>query len=460
MKNEHILADNNIKKLLIKLSTPAAAGMMVMALYNVVDTIFVGRGVGPLAIAGLSIVFPVQMIVLAIGQMIGIGSASVISRSLGAGDTEKANNVLGSAVTFTFIISLIITISGLIFIDPLLKLFGVTSIIYPYAFDYMKIILLGTLFFAFAMATNNIIRSEGQAKVAMKSMMIGAGLNILFDPIFIFVFDMGVMGAAYASVISQIIAVIYVIFFLQSGKSTLHLKFCCLGFDFKIVREFVAIGFSAFARHVAGSLIFIVVNNTLKVYNGDMAIAAYGIIIRLLRFLFMPMFGIAQGLQPIVGYNYGAGRIDKVQEANKIAITTASIIAFSGFAITQLFSRAMVGIFTDDVELIELGSNALRLMVLAVPLIGFQMVGTVIFQALGKSLPALVLSMSREIIILIPLVLILPGFWGINGVWLASPISDILSFIFTAILFYRLVKELNKQIEKAPFLELGSAGTN
>jgi MATE family, multidrug efflux pump len=450
MKNEHILANDDIKKLLLKLSLPATAGMMVMALYNVVDTIFVGRGVGTLAIAGLSIVFPVQMVVLAIGQMIGLGSASVISRSLGAGDKEKANRVLGSAVTFTFIISLLMTISGLIFIDPLLKIFGVTPAIYPYAYDYMKIILLGTLFFAFAMSTNNIIRSEGQAKVAMTSMIIGAGLNIILDPIFIFVFDMGVMGAAVASVLAQIVAVIYVIFFFQSGKSTLHLKFCCLGLDLKLIKEVVTIGFSAFARHIAGSLIFIAVNNTLKVYGGDMSIAAYGIIMRLLRFLFMPMFGIAQGLQPIVGFNYGARRIEKVQKAYKIAITSASVLALSGFIIIQLFSRLLFGIFTDDKELIEIGSNAIRLMVLAVPLVGFQMVGTVVFQALGKALPALILSMSREIIILIPLILILPGFMGINGVWYASPISDVLSFTFTAIMFYRLVKELDNEHKIEP----------
>lgn len=442
MKKEHILADENIKKLLLKLSIPATVGMVMMALYNVVDTIFVGRGVGPLAIAGLSIVFPVQMTVLAIGQLIGLGSASVISRSLGAGDLQKAGKVLGIAVTFALIISLFITVIGLIFIDPLLKIFGVTATIYPYAYDYMQIILLGSALFTFAMTSNNIMRSEGQAKYAMLTMVIGAGLNILLDPIFIFGFKMGVRGAAWATVLAQFIAVIYILLFFNSGKSTLHLKFRQLGLNYQILKEVTIIGFSAFARHVSFSFIFIAVNNTLKVYGGDLSIAAYGIIIRLLRFLFMPMFGIAQGLQPIVGFNYGAGRLDKVFKVNKIAITYASLLSFSGFAIIQLFSRTLFSVFTSDSELIELGSNALRLMVLAVPLVGFQMVGTVIFQALGRALPALILSMSREIIILIPLVLILPGFLGINGVWYASPISDAMSFTLTFILFYKLVKQL------------------
>ncbi|KQC09055.1 MAG: MATE family efflux transporter [Candidatus Cloacimonas sp. SDB] len=449
MKEKHILANDDIKKLLFKLSLPATAGMIVMALYNVVDTIFIGRSVGSLGIAGLSIVFPVQMMVLALGQMIGLGSASVISRSLGAGEREKARRVLGTTATFTLIISVFLTLLGLIFIDPLLKIFGVTETIYPYSYDYMRIILLGTFFFAFAMNSNHVIRSEGQAKYAMLAMMLGAGLNIILDPIFIFALDMGVKGAATATVLAQIVAVIYVIIFFQSKKSTLHLNFRSLGLNFKLLQEIIKIGFSAFARHVSGSLIFIVVNNTLKLYNGDIAIAAYGIIMRLFRFLLMPMFGIAQGLQPIVGFNYGAGKIDKLQKAYKTAIIYASIISFSGFMVIQLFSRTLFGIFTSDPELIELGSNAIRIMVLAVPLIGFQMIGTVVFQALGKALPALILSMSRELIILIPLILILPRFYGLNGVWYASPISDILSFSLTAVLFYRLIKQLDNEQESA-----------
>jgi len=438
----HVLADDNIRKLLIKLSVPAMTGMLVMALYNIVDTIFVGRGVGTLGIAGLSIVFPVQMIVLAIGQMFGIGSASVISRSLGEGDIAKANRVLATIFVFTLIIAAIITCLALVFIDPLLRLFGATEAIFPYAKSYMSIIIFGSVLFITAMTSNNIIRSEGQAKTAMLSMILGAGLNIIFDPIFIFVFKMGVAGAAAASVLAQFIAVIYVLVFFQSGKSTLHFRWRSFCLDFAIFWEVVKIGFSSFTRHIAGSLVFIIVNNTLAVYGGDLAIAAYGIIVRFLRLIFMPIFGIAQGLQPIVGYNYGAKKPAKILKALKIGLIYSSIVSTAGLLLIQLFPHFFITIFSADEELIMIGSKALRMMTLAIPIVGFQIIGATMFQALGKALPALFLSMSREILLLIPLVILLPNFWGVTGVWAASPISDVASALLSFILLYKLVNKL------------------
>jgi len=441
MKN-HVLADDNIRKLLIKLSVPAMTGMLVMALYNIVDTIFVGRGVGTLGIAGLSIVFPVQMIVLAIGQMFGIGSASVISRSLGEGDVAKANRVLATIFVFTLIISAIITSLALIFIDPLLRLFGATEAIFPYAKSYMGIIIFGSVLFITAMTSNNIIRSEGQAKTAMLAMIIGAGLNIIFDPIFIFVFKMGVAGAAAASVLAQLIAVIYVIAFFQSGKSTLHFRWRSFCLDFSIFWEVVKIGFSSFTRHVAGSIVFIIVNNTLAIFGGDLAIAAYGIIIRFLRLIFMPIFGIAQGMQPIVGYNYGAKRPGKILAVLKIALIYSSIVSIFGLLLIQLFPHFFISIFSADEELIIIGAKALRIMTLAIPIVGFQIIGATMFQALGKALPALFLSMSREILLLIPMVLLLPKFWGVTGVWAASPLSDLAAAVLSFLLLFKLVKKL------------------
>lgn len=441
MKN-HVLADDNIKKLLIKLSVPAMTGMLVMALYNIVDTIFVGRGVGTLGIAGLSIVFPVQMIVLAIGQMFGIGSASVISRSLGEGDVAKANRVLATIFVFTIIISAIITTLALIFIDPLLRLFGATDAIFPYAKSYMSIIIFGSIFFITAMTSNNIIRSEGQAKTAMLAMIIGAGLNIIFDPIFIFVFKMGVAGAAAASVLAQFIAVVYVLVFFQSGKSTLHFRWRSFCLDFAIFWEVIKIGFSSFTRHIAGSIVFIIVNNTLAIYGGDLAIAAYGIIIRFLKLIFMPIFGIAQGLQPIVGYNFGANKPGKILKTLKIALIYSTIVSIFGLFLIQLFPHFFISIFSADEELIVIGSRALRMMTLAIPFVGFQIIGATMFQALGKALPALFLSMSREILLLIPMVLLLPKFWGVTGVWVAAPISDVASAVLSLVLLLKLVKKL------------------
>jgi len=453
MQNNNVLADRDIKKLLFKLSLPATAGMIVMALYNVVDTIFVGRGVGALGIAGLSIVFPIQMIVMAFGQLLGMGGASVVSRSLGEGNIRKANSVVGTIFSSTLIFSVIITIGFLVFKEQLLILFGASEGIYPYAKDYYEIIVFASILFITAMSINNLVRAEGHAKVAMNTMVIGAVLNIILDPIFIFTFNMGVRGAAWATVISQFIAVVYIIRFINSGKSILKIKIEHLKVKLPILKEIFAIGISSFMRNVAGSLVFALFNRALGANGGDLAIAAYGIVQRFLRLLVMPTIGIAQGMQPIAGYNYGAGRFDKVREVNKIAIIWATCVASFGFFVAQLFPSQMMMIFTDDPELIAMGANAMRLMMLLIPVVGFHIVGTTIFQALGKALPSFILSMSREILFLIPLILVLPKFWGLNGIWLTMPISDILSFILTAIMFYNLVKHLKKQGE--PSLQTG-----
>jgi len=444
MPNEHLLADNNIKRLLFKLSVPAITGMFVMALYNIVDTIFVGRGIGHLGIAGLSIVFPIQMIVMAIGLLFGIGGASVVSRSLGEENVEKANCVVGTVFASTLIISFVITSAALIFKEQLLMLFGASEYIYPYAKDYYEIIIFCSILFIASMSCHHLVRAEGHAKVAMISMIIGAGSNIILDPIFIFTLKMGVRGAAIATVIAQFLSVVYVIAFMNSGKSILKFNFQHFTIRLNILREVVAIGFSSFARNVAGSLVFTLFNHALGNFGGDLAIAAYGIVQRFVRFLVMPSIGIAQGLQPIAGYNYGAGRFDKVQQVNTIAIIWATCIATLGFILAQLFSRPMMMIFTNDPELISMGSTAMRTMMLLIPLVGFQMVGTTIFQALGKALPSIVLSMSREILFLIPLILFIPQLLGLNGVWVTMPISDFLSFWLTFVFYRNLVKHLKK----------------
>lgn len=442
MQNNHILSESNIKKLLIKLSLPAITGMFVMALYNIVDTIFVGRGVGALGIAGLAIVFPLQMIIMAIGQLLGIGAASIISRSLGAGDLERSNQVLGTIIFVVIIISFIITTIGLVFSKQFLILFGASETIFPYALDYYRIIIFGSILFITAMSCNNILRAEGQAKTAMLVMIIGAVLNIILDPIFIFTFKMGIRGAALATVLSKCVSVLYLLVFLQSGKSTLRILLKHFKIDFAILRKIFAIGISSFVRLAAGSFVFAIVNNKLGFYGGDVAIAAYGIVMRFARFLIMSLIGIAQGLQPISGFNYGAKRFDKVKEVVRLAIIYSSIIAFTGWAILELFARTLIGIFTNDVALIETGSHALRIMMLVLPFIAFQIIGTTLFQSLGKAVQSLILSMSRQILFLVPLVLILPKLLGLNGVWIASPISDILSVLLTLIVFYRLIKQM------------------
>ncbi|KAB3534003.1 MATE family efflux transporter [Alkaliphilus pronyensis] len=443
-KHSKILGSEGIGKLLLRLSAPAVAGMMVQALYNLVDTIFVGRGVGTMAIAGLAIAFPLQMLGLAIAQAIGIGGASIISRSLGSGDTEKAEKAMGNIFSLIIVISLVLTILGLAFIEPILMVFGATDSILPYAMEYMRVILLGTVLFTFAVASNSVLRAEGNAKMAMYTMLISAGLNIILDPIFIFVFNMGIRGAAIATVLAQATTAVYLVIYFMTGKSTLKFKMKNLKPDIKIILETFAIGSSAFARQAAGSIMAIILNNSLAFYGGDITIAAFGVINRLLMFTFMPLFGIVQGMQPIVGYNYGAKKLSRVKATIKLSIVITTLLATIGFLMLMVFPRFFMEIFSDDTELIELSIGAVRIIVLGVPFIGLQVVGASMFQSIGKALPSLILSMSRQILFLIPLVLTLPIYFDLLGIWLAFPLADVLSTVVTMVFMSKELKIISK----------------
>jgi len=437
------LGEEKISKLLVNLSLPATIGMMVNALYNLVDTIFVGRGVGALAIGGLTIAFPIQMIIMAFAQMIGIGAASAISRSLGAKDIEKADYVAGNSFLLIVILSSIIAAIGLTFTEPMLRLFGATDTILPYAKDYITIILWGSIFFSFAMSSNNLIRAEGNAKVAMATMLIGAILNIILDPIFIFVFKMGVKGAALATVISKFVSFLYVLTYLYSGKSSLKVKLHHLKPKMRIMTEILTVGFASFARHATGSVVAIVVNNSLRIFGGDMALIIVGIVHRVTMFVFMPLFGVVQGMQPIVGFNYGAKKLDRVKETLKLSLITTTVIATFGWLLVQLFPFAIISVFTREPEIIEKGSTIMRIVISVIPLIGIQIVAAALFQSLGKAVPSLILALLRQVLLFIPLVIILPRVLGLGllGIWIAYPAADILSVVFT-VLFLR--SELKK----------------
>ncbi len=439
------LGEERISKLLINLSVPATIGMMVNALYNLVDTIFVGRGVGALAIGGLTIAFPIQMVIMAFAQMIGIGAASAISRSLGAKDIERADYVAGNSFLLIVILSSIIAAIGLIFTEPMLRFFGSTDTILPYAKDYITIILWGSIFFSFAMSSNNLIRAEGNAKVAMATMLIGAILNIILDPIFIFVFKMGVKGAALATVISKFVSFIYVLTYLYSGKSSLKVKLHHLKPKLRIMIEILTVGFASFARHVAGSVVAIVVNNSLRIFGGDMALIIIGILHRVIMFVFMPLFGVVQGMQPIVGFNYGAKKLDRVKETLKLSLITTTAIATFGWLIIELFPFAIISIFTREPEIIEKGTTIMRIVISVIPLIGIQIVGATLFQALGKAVPSLILALLRQVLLFIPLIIILPRVLGLGllGIWIAYPAADILSVVLTVIFLRNELKKMN-----------------
>ncbi len=433
-----------IGKLLARLSVPAMIGMIVNALYNLVDTIFVGQGVGPLAIAALSIGFPIQMLIGAFAQMYGVGAASIVSRKLGEKDPEAAAAAAGTAITATIITGVIITVVGLLFLEPILIFFGATYDIVPYAVEYMSVILLGASFLSVSMCVNNLARAEGQAKFAMMVMVVGTGLNLILDPIFIFGFGLGIRGAAIATVISQISSATLAISFLVRKKSILPLKRRSFKISFPILRETSVLGMSTFVRQTGTSAMAMSVNNMLGLYGNGMSIAAYGMISKLMVFFLMPIFGIVQGFQPIAGYNYGAKQFDRVKKVLYLGMAVATVMGSFATIVVEAFPRLLLSMFTSDQSLIDLAAPALRIVMITMPLIGVQAIGSTLFQSIGKAFPALFLGLSRQFIFLIPLVLLLPGFIGIDGVWYAFPIADILATLITAIWLFYEVRHLNK----------------
>ncbi len=439
------LANEPIKTLLWKLSLPAMAGMFVMTLYNVVDMIFVGRGVGALAIAGVSIVFPVQMFTMAVGMMVGIGTASLISRSLGAGDMKRAERALGNAIFLILVLGGTLTIVGLAKSTFFLRLFGATDDVFPYAKQYMDVILLSVVLHEFSMASNGIIRSEGNARVAMISMFIGALLNIALDPIFIFVLGMGVRGAAIATVIAQATTTVYILRYFLSGKSSLRIRVKNFLLEWAVVRQIVAIGFAAFIRTAAASFIAVIINRMLGSYGGGISIAVFGVLHRVLMFAAMPSRSIAQGLQPILGFSYGARRYDRGIEVIRRSAIIATVFSVAIFLVLFFFPGPIMRIFSTDAALVSQGTHAMKLVFIAFWLVGFHIVGSTIFQAIGKAVPTFILSTSRQILFLIPLIFILPRFFGINGIWLSFPVADTLSFMVTLVMVIPQMREFQRQ---------------
>ncbi len=431
MTHSELLGRENIKDLLIKMSAPAMVGMAVQSMYSLVDAIFVGRAVGTLGMAGLQIAFPIQILVMSIAQTIGVGGASIISRSLGRGDRDHGEKTVGNIFFLLITLSLSISIIGLLFTTPILNLFGATEASLPYALEYIQVILWGSVVFVFAMGSNNIVRAEGNAKVAMTTMIISAGLNIILDPIFIFGLNMGIRGAAVATVLSQSFAAIYLVYYFSRGKSSLKVRRAYFRPDAKIVREIFLIGASTFARMAAGTLMSVILNHSLAHYGDDTSLAVFVAINKLLTFTLMPLLGIVQGMQPIIGYNYGAKEYPRVYETLKLAIMATTAIATLAYIVLMSIPGFMIGLFNDDPVLIEQGVRAIRINIFVLPVIGYQIVGAGMFQSIGKARPAIILSLARQVLILIPLALILPIFMGTDGIWLAFPISDLLSTVIT-----------------------------
>jgi putative MATE family efflux protein len=444
-RNQSVLDDDRIGRLLFKLSLPTFLGFFVMTLYNVVDTIFIGHYVGPLGIAGLSIVFPLQMISIGIGEMTGMGGASLISRSIGAGDKPKAEQTLGNALTANIVLSVVLMVACLAMPDFWLRLMGSSETILPYAHDYMTIIVIGMLFMTFSMAMNNLIRAEGNARVPMVGMIIGAVANIILDAIFIIPMGMGVQGAALATVIAQMVSVAYFMRYYFGGSSFLKIHLRNLAIKWQILKEILAIGVASFSRMVATSISAIFVNRMLILYGGDLAISAFGIIHRIMMFAIMPGIVIGGGMQPILGFNYGAKRYDRAIRAILIAMGAAFACGLFVFGVVYFAPEPVIRIFTNDAELVALSVYAARRIFLALAIIGIMMVGSLVFQSIGKAVQSFVTSTARTIFFLIPLVLILPGHMGLDGVWWSFPISDGLTLLLTIILLIPQIRELSKK---------------
>jgi len=443
-KNISDLGSKRIGPLLAKLAIPSTIGLLVNSLYNVVDTIFVGRGVGTLAIAGIGIVFPIQMIIMAIAQLFGMGAASMVSRSLGKKNYDSASNIAANSFIASFALGIFAAIAVFIFLNPILRVFGATENILPFARDYLSIVTFGFIFFPFVVSSNNLIRAEGAAKNAMTVMIVGAVVNIILDPIFIFRFNMGIKGAAYATIIAQFSAFLYIILYYILGKSSLNIRIVHLRMKWQIVKEMVSLGFASFIRQVSMSLLIIVVNNSLRVYGGDIAIAVFSVVNRVVMFVTMPLFGIVAGAQPMIGFNYGANNMGRVKESLKTSVLSTVAIGAVFFIVFMVIPSKIIGLFSTDAELINMGIFPLRMIMFLFPFIGFQVIGSGFFQSIGKARPSIVLSLSRQVLFLIPLVLLLPLLLGVNGIWIAFPIADLLAIIVTGILIYRELRKINK----------------
>lgn len=446
-EKSEFLGKDDIKKLLIKLSTPVILGMLVQALYNVVDTFFVGLAYGAdsvQAIGGLSIAFPVQMIIMAFGIVLGTGGSSIISRALGAREYNKAERVLGNVFSLSVFLSIIIGIPCLLYLDQILEVFGATAGVLPYARDYLKYIILGGVFFVFGVAAQNIVRSEGNARLAMNAMLVGGGLNIFLDPLFMFGFGMGVEGAAIATVLSQAVASVWLLLYYLKGKGTVKFRSDTLKPDSGIIKEIGAIGIGSFIMECSMSVMMIFVYNALAIYGGDVAIAIFGVVMKINSFIFLPLLGMGFGLQPIVGFNYGAKRYGRIVEAVKMSLVAATAFGLLGLSIIYLFTEQLLGLFSADPEYLELGKSAIMLMVLGTPLIGLTVITSILFQAMGKAKPAFLLSISRQLLFLIPAVVLLPRAYGLWGVWASFPVSDCLAFMLSGFMLfraYRIFKE-------------------
>jgi len=438
--NSAALGSEPIGKLLIKQAVPASIGILVMSLNILIDTIFVGNWIGSIAIAAINVVLPVSFFIAALGIAIGIGGSSIISRALGSRNNEKALKTFGNQISLTLILTILLATVGLTFVNSIIPAFGGKGDIFEPAKIYYTVVLYGVPFLALCMMGNTVIRAEGKPKFAMIAMIIPSVGNLVLDYILIIVMDMGMLGAAWATTISYLCCFAYVLWFFLSKNSDLKINWTHFRFDLSILKETSSLGFVTLSRQAVVSITYLIMNNIMFHLGGEDSVTVYAIIGRMLMFALFPILGVTQGFLPIAGYNYGAQQWHRVRKSINTAILYASVLALIVFAGIMFFSEDIVRIFTNNPKIIAETPHAMRWVFAATPIIALQLIGSAYFQAIGKAVPALLLTLSRQGFFFIPLVMILPRYFGEIGVWISFPLADVLSTILTAFFLNREIR--------------------
>lgn len=439
------LGTRPVGKLLMAYAIPAVIAMTASSLYNMVDSIFIGQGVGAMAISGLAITFPLMNLSAAFGSMVGVGAATLMSVKLGQKDYQTAQNILGNVVVLNLILGIVFGVIALVFLDPILYFFGASETTIPYARDYMEIILLGNVVTHSYLGLNALLRSAGHPQMSMYATILTVVINTILDPLFIYQFQMGIKGAAYATILAQIIALVWQFVVFSNKKEALHLKRGIYRLKKKIVFDTIAIGLSPFLMNTCACMVVILINRGLAEHGGDLAIGAYGIVNRVLFLFIMIVIGINQGMQPIAGYNYGAGHIDRVFRVLRYTIYSATVVTTLGFLIGECIPELCARAFTSDEQLIEMAAHGMRIIVIFYPIIGFQIATTNFFQSIGHAGKSIFLSLTRQLLFLIPALIIFPRFWQLDGIWMAMPASDLVSCIVTAVMLVIQNKKMKQR---------------
>ncbi len=440
-----LLGTEKVSTLLIRYAVPSIIAMTATSLYNIADSIFIGHGVGPLAISGLAITLPLMNLSAAFGAMVGIGASSLLSIKLGQNDRASANTILGNTVLLNTLIGLVFGAICLIFLDKILFLFGSSDQTIAYARDYMKIILAGNVFTHLYLGLNHTLRASGYPQRSMTIMLIAIVLNCILDALFIFGFKWGIQGAAWATVIAQFSAMVLELLHFSNKKHELYFIRSAFRFRRKIIDGILSIGMAPFLMNISASIVVIFINNVLNNHGGDYYVGVYGIVNRVALIFLMVVFGLNQGMQPIVGYNYGAKKFDRVKKTLTMVIVAAMGVTTLSYGFCLLFPDLVTKVFTTDQELMAISRTAIRTVLMMFPLVGYQVVVTSFFQSIGHAKTAIFLSLTRQLIFLLPLLIILPRFYGPMGVWVSIPIADFVSVTLAVVMMMRLFRQFRKQ---------------